>query len=190
LVSPVFQAEKHTKSARLSRTGVCNDGGGNQLDENIDTNHMTLTFGKYSVIDIFDNNAYAHDPRNDFMNWSIVDMGAFDYAADAWRYTRGLTAEYARSKSTLRAGIFQLSVVPNTTKVEPQFLRQFSPIIEYERETSMFGGHPGKVRALAYGDYGYMAPLANATDATVGTGQPPDVAEFRTAKPRRLLREG
>lgn len=154
----------------------------NQLGETVDNNRLTLTFGKYSVVDIFDNNVYAHDPKNDFMNWSIIDMGAFDYAADAWGYTRGLTAEYTRSGSTFRAGIFQLSVTPNTTKIEPSFLRQFSPVVEGERATSLFGGHPGKVRALVYGDYGFMSPLADATSAAMRTGGIADVMLFRIDK--------
>jgi len=162
------------------------DDGPNQLAGSHDMNHLVLTFGKYSVVDIFDNNTYAHDPRNDFMNWGIVDMGAFDYAADSWGYTRGLTAEYVRKNATLRAGIFQLSITPNMMKIEPQFLRQFSPILEYERNTSLLGGRPGKIRALAYGDYGFMAPLADATDAAEGTGLPPDVSLFRTAEHWKL----
>jgi high affinity Mn2+ porin len=113
-------------------------------------------------------------------------MGAFDYAADAWGFTRGLTAEYVRKDATLRGGIFQLSVTPNTTKIEPQFLRQFSPVVEYERNTSFLGGRPGKIRVLAYGDYGFMAPLADATDAAAGTGLPPDVSLFRTNKHWKL----
>jgi len=162
------------------------DSDQNQLGESVDANRLVLTFGKYSVVDMFDNNAYAHDPKNDFMNWSIIDMGAFDYAADAWGYTRGLAAEYTRPHSTLRAGIFQLSVTPNTTKIEPAFLRQFSPIVEFEKSTSFFGEHPGKIRALAYGDYGYMAPLADATSAVAGTTTPPDVTALRTSKHWKL----
>ena len=54
-----------------------------------------ITPGKFSVTDVFDTNKYAHDPRNDFMNWTMVDTGTFDYAADAWGYTLG-----ARSNGT------------------------------------------------------------------------------------------
>lgn len=158
------------------------DSGENQLGEAVDKDHLTLTFGKYSVVDIFDNNVYAHDPKNDFMNWAIIDMGAFDYAADAWGYTRGLTAEYTHGGSTYRAGLFQLSVTPNTTAIEPSFLRQFSPVTEIERATSFFGGHSGKVRALLFGDYGYMAPLADATAAALQTGTTPNVGLFRNQK--------
>ena len=60
------------------------DPGLNQLGGTQTADRLVLTIGKYSVVDIFDTNAYAHDPRNDFFNWSIIDMGAFDYAANPW----------------------------------------------------------------------------------------------------------
>ncbi|HEY1413087.1 MAG TPA: carbohydrate porin, partial [Rhodopila sp.] len=50
----------------------------NQLGGTTTANRLVFTIGKFSVVDIFDNNKYAHDPRNDFLNWSIVDMGSFD----------------------------------------------------------------------------------------------------------------
>ena len=33
--------------------------------------------------DIFDTNAYANDPRTQFMNWAFVNNEAWDYPADA-----------------------------------------------------------------------------------------------------------
>ncbi len=33
---------------------------------------LTLTLGKFSVVDVFDTNGYAHDPRADFLNWAIT----------------------------------------------------------------------------------------------------------------------
>src|SRR5438270_3679527 len=63
--------------------------GLNQLGGTQTANRVVVTIGKYSIVDIFDTNAYAHDPRNDFFNWSIIDQGAFDYAASAWGYTYG-----------------------------------------------------------------------------------------------------
>ena len=137
----------------------------NQLAGAVRADHLILTFGKFNVTDIFDNNPYAHDSKNDFLNWSIIDMGSFDYAADAWGYTRGLSAELTRGTSTARAGIFQLSLFPNAEQLERSFLRQFSPILEYERRTNLFGGHPGSWKVLLYGDYGYMAAYADATGA-------------------------
>jgi high affinity Mn2+ porin len=72
----------------------------NQLGGSVDTKRLTLTFGKFAVTDVFDANAYAHDPKNDFLNWSIIDMGSFDYAADAWGYTYGLSSARRCSADT------------------------------------------------------------------------------------------
>jgi high affinity Mn2+ porin len=154
----------------------------NQLGEPIDADHLILTFGKFSATDVFDGNAYAHDPKGDFLNWSLIDMGGWDYAADAWGFTRGFTAELTRSRSTVRAGIFQLSALPNQSAISTSFLRQFSGVLEFEQRTSLFGGRPGSLKALVYGDNGFMAPLSDATAAAAGTGNPPDLAQFRTNK--------
>ena len=56
--------------------------------------NLVITVGKFSVTDIFDTNSYAHDPKGDFLNWSLIDAGAFDYAADAWGYSYGVAAEW------------------------------------------------------------------------------------------------
>jgi hypothetical protein len=61
--------------------------GANELGGTQTADNVTVTVGKFSVVDIFDSNAYAHDPRGDFLNWSVLDAAAFDYAADAWGYT-------------------------------------------------------------------------------------------------------
>ena len=82
---------------------------------------LVITVGKFGVVDIFDNNKYAHDPRNDFMNWTIVDTGTFDYAADAWAYTVGGAVEWYTGPWTVRGGIFDMSIAPNTTTLDSRF---------------------------------------------------------------------
>jgi high affinity Mn2+ porin len=79
---------------------------------------VVLTAGKFSVVDVFDASRYAHDPRADFMNWTAIDAGAFDYAADAWGFTIGAAAEWYRHEWTIRGGWFVLSDVPNSTKLD------------------------------------------------------------------------
>ncbi len=44
------------------------DGGPNQLAGPVDLNRLTFTVGKYSVVDIFDDNKYAHDPVSTFLS--------------------------------------------------------------------------------------------------------------------------
>ena len=51
------------------------DPGQNLLGGAMDANRLTFTVGKYSPPDIFDDNRYAHDGRNGFMNWSLLVAG-------------------------------------------------------------------------------------------------------------------
>ena len=78
--------------------------GANQLAARIPDDNLTVTAGKFSVVDIFDANRYAHDPKADFQNWALIDAGAFDYAADAWGFTYGAALEWTRAWWTLRGG--------------------------------------------------------------------------------------
>ncbi len=152
--------------------------GQNLLAGKVDANRLTFTVGKYSVVDIFDDNKYAHDGRNGFMNWSIIDMGAFDYAADVWSFTYGATAEWRQDWWTGRVGVFQLSRVPNSPEIEPVLFRQFSQVAELEARYSLFG-QTGKLRLLGYGDLAYMGKYDEAVAKGYLTGTTPDVSSVR-----------
>ena len=107
------------------------DGGANQFECSCSSNRLAVTVGKFGVTDIFDTNQYAHDPRADFLNWSLVDAGSFDYAADAWGYTVGAAVEWYQGSWTLRGGVFDLSDVPNSTRLDPGF-HEFQMVGELE----------------------------------------------------------
>ena len=93
----------------------------NQFAGSQTADRLVITVGKFSVSDVFDTNKYAQNPRKDFMNWALIDAGTFDYAADAWGYTYGAAAEWYRGNWTLRGGLFDLSIVPNSTELDPTF---------------------------------------------------------------------
>lgn len=154
----------------------------NQLGGTLEPANLIVTAGKFGVVDVFDTNPYAHDPKNDFLNWSIVDMGSFDYPADAWGYTYGVSAELTRGASTLRAGLFQLSATPNEIEIEHQPLRQYGAVLECERRTNLLGGHPGAVKGLFYADIGYMGAYADAVALGAAGGTLPLTADVRFNK--------
>lgn len=137
--------------------------------------NLTITLGKFAVPDIFDTNRYAHDPRADFLNWSIIDAGAFDYAADAWGYTYGAAIEWTQAWWTLRAGLFDLSRIPNSTELT-RGLGQFSIVTEAEERHQLWH-QPGAVKLLFFvnrgrmGSYGDALALGRATDSTPGTAE-------------------
>jgi high affinity Mn2+ porin len=154
----------------LGGDGETVEGTANQLAGSRTKDNLVLTGGKMSVGDIFDTNAYAHDPKSDFMNWANVDAGAFDYAADAWGYSYGVTAEWNTGDWTLRGGLFDLSRVPNFTELETDF-HQFELVGELERRFSLWD-HDGKVKLLAFVNRGDMGSYKDAVALALATGMP------------------
>jgi high affinity Mn2+ porin len=150
----------------------------NQLGRTQSTDNVILTIGKLSVTDVFDTNTYAHDPRSDFFNWSIVESGAFDYAADAWGFTKGASVEWTQSWWTMRGGFFDLSTIPNTTILDPTF-SQHEWVGELEERYQLWE-HPGKVKLLGFVNQGKMGSYADALQLQRQTGSPtPDTALVR-----------
>jgi high affinity Mn2+ porin len=157
-------------------------GEANQLGGSHTADRLVFTGGKFSVTDIFDTNAYAHDARGDFFNWAIVDAGAFDYAADAWGYSYGLAAEWSFRDWTLRGGLFDLSRVPNTTELETDF-SQFELVGELERRIALWG-HDGKVKLLGFVNRGRMGAYKDAVALAALNRLPADTALVRRYRSR------
>ncbi len=154
----------------------------NQLGGQRSADSLVITAGKMSVTDVFDTNSYAHDPKADFLNWSLIDAGAFDYAADAWGYSYGVTAEWTKDWWTLRAGLFDLSRVPNTTELERGF-GQYELVTEGEERHTLWD-HPGKLKFLAFINRGRMGSYNDALRLAAATGDAPDTALVRRPSTR------
>jgi high affinity Mn2+ porin len=153
------------------------DAGANQFSGSQTANRLVITIGKFTVTDVFDTNKYAHDPRNDFMNWAIADTGTFDYAADAWGFTYGATAEWYQGDWTVRGGIFDLSIVPNSTDLDSHF-GQFQWVGEIERRYALWG-EPGKIAVTGFLTRGRMGSFADAIALAAVTGGPADITAVR-----------
>ncbi len=54
-----------------------------------DESRLVVTLGEISVLDIFDNNAYAGDPTKQFLNWAFVGNEAWDYPCQQPRFHHG-----------------------------------------------------------------------------------------------------
>src|SRR5580658_10235397 len=101
--------------ARLFLRQIINLGGDKEtvpdddfdLAGSEDISRLTITIGRFSAKDIFDNNAYANDPRTQFLNWGLMANEAWDYPADSIGFTTGLSIELNQPKWTLRYGFFQ-----------------------------------------------------------------------------------
>jgi high affinity Mn2+ porin len=125
------------------------DDGVNQVKERVSTTRITLSAGKFSIGDFFDNNGVSHDPRSDFMNWAFMNNGAYDYAANTRGYTYGFTAEYTRPDWTLRFATALEPTFSNGPELDAHYTKTNSENLEWEKRYSVHG-HKGVLRLLAY----------------------------------------
>jgi len=156
---------------------VLDEGDGSATAPAQAEDELVLTVGKFSVGDVFDTNKYAHDPRGDFLNWALLDAGAFDYAADAWGYASGAAVEWTQDWWTLRLGAFNLSKEPNGTVLEKTF-GQFELTGEAEERHMLFG-RAGKVKLLGFVNRGRMGGYDDAVAFGIATASTPDTALVR-----------
>ena len=133
----------------------------NQMARWVDKNRFVLTAGNFSTLDVFDDNAYAKDPRTQFMNWSHWTYGAYDYAADARGFGWGVAAEWYRDDWVFRLGRMSGPRTPNGLPVDFDLLRHYGDQFEVEHAHTL-GGQPGKARMLAWRNRGVTASFADA----------------------------
>jgi high affinity Mn2+ porin len=153
------------------------EDGANQVAAEQPADNLTITVGKFSVIDIFDTNRYSNNSKADFLNWSLLNSGAYDYAADAWAFTYGGAVEWTQSSWTWRNGFFALSKIPNSKDIDGSF-DQFEAVSEFEERHEAYG-HPGKFKVLAYVNRGRMGKYDDAVDLAVATDSLPNTALVR-----------
>jgi high affinity Mn2+ porin len=161
----------------------------NQFAGSQTANRLVLTVGRFTVADIFDTNKYANNPKTDFLNWSLINAGTFDYAGDGWGFTYGAAAEWYQGRFALRGGVFDLSVTPAGgvspfgADLDPTF-RQFSLVGEIEERHELWG-QPGKIKITGFVDRGDAGNFQAAIDLAALTGQPANINAVRayTSRP-------
>ena len=154
------------------------DAGFNNFAGTQSSDRIVITAGKFAVVDIFDKNKYANDPRNDFLNWTAVNTGSFDYAADAWAFTYGSAIEWYTGQWTFRGGVFDGPTVPNSSDIDPT-LGQFQMVGEVERRYELWG-QPGKILVTGYLTRARLGNFSDAVQLGALTGTTPDISLVRT----------
>lgn len=154
------------------------DSDMNQLAGTVSSRRIVLTAGNFALNDIFDNNAYAHDARSQFMNWSLVDSGAYDFAADARGYTWGAAIEYIDGDWAIRYGRFLQPAESNGLPLDKRIFKHYGDQVELEHDHKWLG-QDGKIRLLAFRNRANMGSFEDALADARNNGGAPDVARVR-----------
>ena len=118
----------------------------NQVADRIPTSRITISAGKFSIGDFYDENKYSHDPRSQFLNWSLMGNGAWDYPANTG-YTMGLVAELIKPKWSIRISSVAVPRIANAPKMEYNISKAHSETLEFERKLNI-NKRAGTIRLL------------------------------------------
>ena len=151
-----------------------------QLPGNRSSRRLVVHVGKFSVMDVYDNNTYAHDPRTHFLNWTLMGHGAWDYPADTRGYTWGGVAELYWEEWAARLGRFAEPLEANQLAMDHSLARAHGDALEVEHDHTL-GGLPGAIRAMAFRNTARMGDyrLSLAGDT------PPDILATRAEGRRK-----
>ena len=128
----------------------------NQLASEVESKRLTMIVGKFALNDYFDSNSYSHDPRTQFLNWALMDFGAWDYAADTRGYSWGLYLEYKQPQWALRLASVMVPLRANQMEMDAHLPAARGDNLEFEYRYAMFAERPGIVRLLAFENHANM----------------------------------
>jgi high affinity Mn2+ porin len=151
----------------------------NQLAGQRPVNRYTVTVGRFTLTDFFDNNRYSHDPRTQFLGWGVMFNGAWDYPADVRGYTWGMVHELNSRNWSFRYASAAMPRVANGLRFDRRLFRNRGDVFEGEYRFTA-GEHPGAVRLLHYLNHANAGDYGTAIAQGQASGGAPVVSETRS----------
>jgi len=150
------------------------------LSAAVPSRRLELRAGKMSTVDFFDLNSVGSDSHLQFMNWTVVNNGAFDYAADTRGYTYGFLAEYYDQRWAARFGEMLMPTVANGLNLDWDLARSRGENYEVEYHPTLLLKRATVVRALAFENHANMGLYREAIDGYLsGRDSLPNVTLYR-----------
>ena len=146
----------------LSEDKVENQRNFLSLFKELPRRRLEVRFGKFSMVDFFDQNSVGSDTHFQFTNWTVDNNGAFDYAADTRGYTVGVTADYEDRKWGFRFAEALMPKVANGIDLVWKPWQAHAENFEYELRHGVIPKKSGTVRLLAFTNYANMGIYRDA----------------------------
>jgi len=150
----------------------------NQLAGRRPIKRYTVTAGRFTVTDFFDNNRYSHDPRTQFMGWGVMFNGAWDYPADVRGYTWGMVHEFHTRNWSFRYASAAMPRVSNGLRFDRRLFRNRGDVFEGEYRYKI-KDHPGTVRVLNYENHANAGTYLDSIRFAEQTGDTPRITATR-----------
>jgi hypothetical protein len=153
----------------LSKDKVTSERSPLSLFDQLPRRRLEVRFGKFSMVDFFDQNSVGSDTHFQFTNWTVDNNGAYDYAADTRGYTVGATVDYEDRNWGFRFAEALMPKVANGIDLVWRPWQVHAENFEYELRHGVIPKKPGVLRVLAFTNYANMGIYRDAV-AQSGNG--------------------
>ena len=146
------------------------------LATSLPVRRLELRAGKFGLADFFDQNDSGSDSHSQFTNWTVVNNGAYDYAADTRGYTLGVIVEYHDRDWALRFGESLMPTVANGLDLEWNLRRARAENYELEIRPRVIENRATTLRLLSFVNHANMGVYRQAiNDFLAGTTPRPEI---------------
>ena len=150
------------------------------LARSVPARRIELRVGKFSLADFLDVNTWGSDSHLQFLNWTIDNNGAWDYAANTRGYTDGALLEYDDRNWSLRFVEALMPKVANGINLDADLARARAENFEIEAYPKFFSNRRTAIRLLSYLNHGNMGNYREAVAAYMdGKTSTPDIVATR-----------
>jgi high affinity Mn2+ porin len=142
--------------------------------------------GKMSLPDYLDINSIGSDSHLQFLNWTVDNNGAWDYAADTRGYTYAIVTEYDDKDWSARYALALMPTVANGIDLDWNLRRASGQNWEFELRKPLLGkllpaDRKGVVRVLSYVNHAHMGLYRDANKAFLSGEDPkPEITKHET----------
>jgi hypothetical protein len=156
----------------LTQKTITQEAGPLALAPSVPLRRIEIRVGKITLPDFFDVNGPGSDSHLQFLNWTVDNNGAWDYAADTRGYTVGGMVEYDDVSWSIRYGLFAMPTVANGIDMDWAFSRAHGGNAEFELRRTLVKNRKGIARLLYFDNRAHMGTYREAVqDFLNGTDQ-------------------
>lgn len=164
-----------TQLFSLSNKYVRQDDDLNQVGGVLPAKYFSITIGKIGIADYFDNNKFSHDPRTQFMNWGLMDNGAWDYPANTRGYTPSIVLMYVTPSNEWHYAISLVPEMANGNTMNWLIKKANSQTLEYTHRYRL-NDLDGVVKVLTFFT---TANMGNYRQSIAASPAYPDITQTR-----------
>ena len=146
------------------------------LASSVPLRRIEIRGGKLTLPDFFDVNSVGSDSHLQFMNWTVDNNGAWDYAADTRGYTIGGMAEYDDRIWSFRYAFMAMPTIANGIDFDWDLINAHGQNGEFELRHTFVPKRKGVQRVLFYANRAHMGDYREAVNAYIaGTDPTPTI---------------